>query len=39
VEKAMGGLLMLTGIAFLFDYVSVVSSYFQEWFPALERIG
>jgi cytochrome c-type biogenesis protein len=35
VEKTMGGLLVLTGIAFLFDLVSVVSSYFQEWLPIL----
>jgi cytochrome c-type biogenesis protein len=35
VEKTMGGLLVLTGIAFLFDFVSTVSSYFQEWFPVL----
>jgi cytochrome c-type biogenesis protein len=39
VEKTMGGLLVLTGIAFLFDFVSIASSYFQEWFPALGRIG
>jgi cytochrome c-type biogenesis protein len=42
VEKVMGGLLVLTGIAFLpwFGFImSQVSSYLLEWFPALGNIG
>jgi cytochrome c-type biogenesis protein len=39
VEKAMGGLLVLTGIAFLTGFVSKASYYLLEWFPALGRIG
>src|SRR6202042_2541991 len=39
VEKAMGGLLVLTGIAFLTGLVSEASFYLLEWFPALGRIG
>ncbi len=39
VEKAMGGLLVLTGIAFLTGFVSEVSYYLLEWFPALGKIG
>lgn len=39
VEKAMGGLLILTGIAFLSGLVSEASFYLLEWFPALGRIG
>lgn len=39
VEKAMGGLLVLTGIAFLTGFVSTASFYLLEWFPALGRIG
>src|SRR5260221_1442673 len=39
VEKAMGGLLVLTGIAFLAGFVSEASDYLLEWFPALGRIG
>jgi cytochrome c-type biogenesis protein len=39
VEKAMGGLLVLTGIAFLTGFVSEASYYLLEWFPALGRIG
>ena len=39
VEKAMGGLLVLTGIAFLTGFVSEASFYLLEWFPALGRIG
>src|SRR5258708_1449572 len=39
VEKAMGGLLVLTGIAFLAGFVSEASYYLLEWFPALGRIG
>ena len=39
VEKAMGGLLVLTGIAFLTGFVTEASFYLLEWFPALGRIG
>jgi cytochrome c-type biogenesis protein len=39
VERAMGGLLVLTGVAFLAGFVSEVSYYLLEWFPALGRIG
>jgi len=39
VEKAMGGLLVLTGIAFFTGFVSEASTYLLEWFPALGRIG
>ena len=39
VEKTMGGLLVLTGIAFLTGFVGEASYYLLEWFPALGRIG
>jgi cytochrome c-type biogenesis protein len=39
VEKAMGGLLVLTGIAFIAGFVTDVSQYLLEWFPALGKIG
>jgi cytochrome c-type biogenesis protein len=39
VEKAMGGLLLLTGIAFLGGFISEASYYLLEWFPALGKIG
>jgi cytochrome c-type biogenesis protein len=39
VEKAMGGLLVLTGIAFLTGFVGEVSNTLLEWFPVLGRIG
>ena len=39
VERVMGGLLVLTGIAFLTGFVSEASFYLLEWFPALGRIG
>ena len=39
VEKAMGGLLVLTGVGFLTGFVSEASFYLLEWFPALGRIG
>ena len=39
IEKAMGGLLVLTGIAFLFGFVSEAGFWLLEWFPALGRIG
>ena len=39
VERAMGGLLVLTGIAFLTGFVSQASFWILETFPALGRIG
>jgi cytochrome c-type biogenesis protein len=39
VEKAMGGLLVLTGIAFLTGFVTSTSAWLLEAFPALGRIG
>ena len=39
VEKVMGALLVLTGIAFLTGFVTEASFYLLEWFPALGRIG
>ena len=39
VEKTMGGLLVLTGIAFLAGWVSDVGFWLLEWFPALGKIG
>jgi cytochrome c-type biogenesis protein len=39
VEKAMGALLVLTGIAFLTGFVGEASNYLLELFPALGRIG
>ncbi len=39
VEKAMGVLLVLTGIAFLTGWVTTASFWLLEAFPALGRIG
>jgi cytochrome c-type biogenesis protein len=39
VEKGMGALLVLTGIAFLTGFVGEASNYLLELFPALGRIG
>ena len=39
VERAMGGLMVLTGIAFLTGFVSEASYWLLEWFPALGKIG
>jgi cytochrome c-type biogenesis protein len=39
VERAMGGLLVLTGIAFLTGFVTQASFWILETFPALGRIG
>jgi cytochrome c-type biogenesis protein len=39
VEKAMGGLLVLTGIAFLGGFISEAGFYLLEWFPVLGKIG
>ena len=39
VEKIMGGLLVLTGIAFLTGSITTFSFWLLETFPALGRIG
>lgn len=39
VEKGMGALLVLTGLAFLFGLVNQVSFLLLEWFPVLGTIG
>jgi cytochrome c-type biogenesis protein len=39
VEKVMGALLVLTGIAFLTGFVSHAAFWLLEWFPVLGRIG
>jgi cytochrome c-type biogenesis protein len=39
VERVMGGLLVLTGVAFLTGFVSQASFWLLEAFPALGRIG
>jgi cytochrome c-type biogenesis protein len=39
VEKAMGGLLVLTGILFITGQMSVMSYWLLETFPALGTIG
>jgi cytochrome c-type biogenesis protein len=39
VERVMGGLLVLTGIAFLTGFVSQASFWILEAFPVLGRIG
>ena len=39
VEKVMGGLLVLTGVAFLTGLVSEVSYWLLEAFPVLGKIG
>ncbi|MFZ0152487.1 MAG: hypothetical protein WAM72_29835, partial [Xanthobacteraceae bacterium] len=39
VEKAMGGLLVITGIAFLTGAISEVSYWLLDTFPVLGKIG
>jgi cytochrome c-type biogenesis protein len=39
VEKAMGGLLVLTGLAFLFGFFTQLNNWLIEAFPALQSIG
>ncbi len=39
VEKLMGALLVLTGLAFLFGFITDVSIWFQQTFPFLMSIG
>jgi cytochrome c-type biogenesis protein len=39
VEKAMGGLLVLTGVAFLTGFISQASYWLLETFPGLAKIG
>ena len=39
VEKLMGGLLVVTGLAFIFGFVSDAAIWFQQTFPVLSQIG
>ncbi len=39
VERTMGALLVLTGVAFLTGWINEASYWLLEWFPALGRIG
>jgi cytochrome c-type biogenesis protein len=39
VEKTMGALLVLTGVAFLTGWITAVSFWILETFPALGRLG
>ncbi|MGV8939401.1 MAG: cytochrome c biogenesis CcdA family protein [Allorhizobium sp.] len=39
IEKAMGVLLILTGLAFIFGFVSTLAIWFQQTFPILSQIG
>jgi len=39
VERVMGGLLVLTGLAFIFGYISDMAIWFQQTFPILMKIG
>ncbi len=39
VEKIMGVLLVLTGLAFMFGFISSVAIWFQQTFPILMQIG
>jgi cytochrome c-type biogenesis protein len=39
IEKVMGGLLVLTGLAFLTGGVATASYWLLETFPALGRLG
>jgi cytochrome c-type biogenesis protein len=39
VERVMGGLLVLTGLAFLFGFFTQFNSWLLETFPALQSIG
>ena len=39
VEKIMGGFLVLTGILFLTNSMTLIAVWLLEWFPALAKIG
>jgi cytochrome c-type biogenesis protein len=39
VEKVMGVFLILTGLAFIFGFVSDAAIWFQQTFPILMKIG
>ena len=39
VERAMGALMVLTGIAFLTGFVGQAGNWLLEWFPVLGKIG
>lgn len=39
VEKILGGFLVITGLAFMFGYISDMAIWFQQTFPILQQIG
>ena len=39
VERVIGVLLVLAGLAFVFGWVSLAAIWFQQTFPILTRIG
>jgi cytochrome c-type biogenesis protein len=39
MERVMGGLLVLTGVAFLFGFFTQLNNWILEAFPALQQIG
>jgi cytochrome c-type biogenesis protein len=39
MERIIGVLLILTGLAFIFGYVGDISAWFQQTFPVLMKIG
>ena len=39
VERSMGVLMVLTGVAFLTGFVGQVGNWLLDWFPALSKIG
>jgi cytochrome c-type biogenesis protein len=39
MEKVMGGLLVLTGLAFLFGFFTQLNSWLIEAFPSLQQLG
>jgi cytochrome c-type biogenesis protein len=39
MEKIIGVLLILTGVAFIFGYIGDISAWFQQTFPVLMKIG
>ncbi|TCU20692.1 cytochrome c-type biogenesis protein [Rhizobium azibense] len=39
IEKIMGGFLVLTGLAFIFGFITDTAIWFQQTFPILMRIG
>ena len=39
MEKIIGALLVITGLAFIFGYIGDISAWFQQTFPVLMQIG